>query len=489
MKTLIKLCFGLYFGLAFLTSCENQTEGLIQPTANTKDAPPAYIIAAVRLQYPNATDLKVTVLEPDKLWKVEFMVNGQPFETYMDNDARWITSGRLALDDEADAIKKIITHWRGKYGKHEYTNAIFNRIRDTETKKVIYHYVRETSPSNNLRAADNKLYAVLYDGAGNALSEYTTPYEVPKALGTDGFDLMYDNIHFDMKNKQLVWIKYPPRDIPKYLPYPTTEPIYSTLKKFHWDDFSEISTVLQKADFPVKVGDYQLVYWSWPIYGSLVDERLTKIESIGTCNGVFGTQFSWTQPTRLKYWKYFEEELSMPGLMTKLDGTPLYILESVDKKFNHPLFDYKRIKNVSEIPATVTSEISRRGLPPIAQIVKADKFEYFNGSVLNYYLFYKGANNETIQFTIDVLNPNNFAYQTVIPTTEAELKPNLLNTIKAIYPNMKANKYFKYELFNKMSVLNEANGFEILFEDNGKVYSAKFVNIMGFDKPYIEQLY
>lgn len=491
MKNIVLNCLLLMLSVVFFSSCEVQTEGLLPPEPS-KNAPPAYVIAAVRLQYPNATDMKVTVIEPNKLWKVEFMVNGQPFETYMDENARRVTSGRQGLVDETEAIKKILAHWRGKYGSHVLTSTHFNKVKDPYTQKVLFYYIWEGGTLSAHPAENNKIYAALYDNQGSVLSESSFDYNLSEAYPADHANIVGHNVYFDIKNRQLNWIKYKIIDAPKPNGWATTtnEPIMNTLKKLKWDDFSGITPVLQPEDYPANVGDAHLSFFSLYIVGNTsINERFTFLSLENSMNSLFGMRNSWTSPVRMKYWKFLDEVIYLPELLTKLDGTPLYILEDVNYIYGFPTFDYNKINNVSQVPSGVISEISRRGLPPIAQIIVGEKYKYYSESKERYYLFYRGANDEIIQFGIDLMNTNDYGFQKIVPITEAELKPNLMNTVKAQYPNMKPLKYFSYQLDDKMNVIEEANGQEIMFESDGKVYSAKFINVMGFDKPYIEQLY
>ena len=58
---------------------------------------------------------------------------------------------------------------------------------------------------------------------------------------------------------------------------------------------------------------------------------------------------------------------------------------------------------------------------------------------------------------------------------------------------MKVLKYNKFKVEDKriggLPSITDYNGYEIIFEDSGKTYSAVGVGAVGFDKPIIQQLF
>ena len=142
MKRFFLFCLLVLTALYFLTSCENQTDGLL-PIETTQDTPPAYVMASIRLQYPSATDMKITVIEPNKIWKVEFTVNGQIFEAFLDENGKWITNGRLGTVDEDEALAKVKAYYKSQPTKATSQN--LRKIRHPERRQLLYFTVEENN--------------------------------------------------------------------------------------------------------------------------------------------------------------------------------------------------------------------------------------------------------------------------------------------------------------------------------------------------------
>jgi predicted small secreted protein len=476
MKRLILFCLAVLLGLYFLTSCENQTDGLLPNDVASADAPPAYVMAAVKLKYPNATDVRITIIEPNKIWKVEFTVNGEMFETFIDENGKTITNGRLGTVDENDALAKVMSYLRSKKRNHMFN--VTHKVMHPSNRKVLNYYVVEY-PLVGVGA--DIQYAYLFDNAGNFINQNSKAY--------DYNDIKSWNVgvYYDLNDKKITWLSHS-----STLPTTANQEISKSLDKLGWADFSGITPVLSSSDYPNKTQRISLeiktnIISSVGIYYSYLSGNFGSF-------GFLNMRHNWTDPTRMKYSKYFEEEPSRFSLYTNSQGTPLYVLENMVKTpvTIEPYVEVSKINQANQLPATVLNELLKYKLPSIKQWITGEKTVRSHQRVNfeSYHIFYKGEKNELVQFSVYTTNPTeSYGYQTIIPIEAAELPAVFVNAVRAEYPNMKPIKYHRYDLYDKGFSTLEANGFEIIFEDNGKTYSASGVGAVGFDKPIILQLF
>ena len=494
MKRLFLFCLLVLTALYFLTSCENRTEGLL-PIETTQDTPPAYVMASIRLQYPSAADMKITVIEPNKLWKVEFTVNGQIFEAFLDENGKWITNGRLGTVDEDEAFAKVKAYYKSQSTKAISQN--LKKIRHPETRQLLYFTIEEGNYGNRSGENDpnDKISAYLFDRNGDFMSKVGTPTypNYINSVPTPEIKIA----QFDIENKKMVWANYNWNSGAYY--GTATEnlgsSISSTVQRLGWSDYSKISPVMTKDDYPPVTSNFNIYLRKRTLLD--VNGLFSNVNNVhlnwslsGT--GFFNTRFPMTSPIVTKYSKFFVDET--PGrfeLFMKTDGTPLYVSEGLFISLNPSAVRAKLTKN--DIPAQVLNQLATENLPPIDILITGNSMGETNKS---YNFFYKGAKGEMVQFIMSGVADNGsiaVGYQLIEPIAESDIKPLFLETVKSQYPTLKVLKYNKFRVEDKrlggLPSISDYNGFEIIFEDSGKTYSAVGVGAVGFDKPIIQQLF
>jgi hypothetical protein len=499
MKKLLIATFSLLFGLLAMTACENQTDGLLpEPTAQA--APPEYVLAAVKLQYPNATNVKITVIQPNKIWRVEFTVSGEIFETFIDENGQTITNARLGTLNEDEALEKVRAYIRAQ--KRSSRRPSIQKIRHPETRQLLYFQVLEIRADwfykDDPAITDKNVYGYLFDKNGNFLSSSGVtdgPYLTGDIRGKE-----FRACYFDFENKKMVWGTYVhTATFPDAITSNTA--IYNTLEQLGWVDNSGISPVLTKEDYPQPsqtVSVYKYLHDIQDRLGLLANVHYMTNGWSFSGTTMYNTRFSLTSPHREKYIKFFEEQPSRFKFFVKSDGKPLYILEQWFRG-NNP-FDNLININKNDVPASVLNEMNAKNLPPIDFFITGTRYSYpptttLANPIVNHTIFYKGAKGEMVQIMTTETEKgfSRFGYQVVEPAQETEIRPVFLEAVKRRYPNLKISVYRKFRVEDKTNgtppAITDYNGFEIIFESEGKTYSAVGVGAIGFDKPIIQQLY
>ncbi|MCU0341217.1 MAG: hypothetical protein MUE30_15165 [Spirosomaceae bacterium] len=504
MKKLLIATFSLLFGLLVLTACENQTDGLLpEPTAQA--APPEYVLAAVKLQYPNATNVKITVIQPNKIWRVEFTVNGEIFETFIDENGKTITNGRLGTVDENEALEKVLAYIRAQ--KRNFMTIQVRKIRHPESRNLLYFTVIEFTyyiPEGNY--ANDTRFAYLFDRRGDFMEKKSirvdNSYKINQAPANGEIRTTF-NAYFDMETKSINWGAYKAgnNDFSQLSAEPTEGAIYNTLQRLGWADYSSISPVLTREDYPYQMIPGWSMNFNTRVYrnadNAIIDLYETRLGwSYRNPTQILNGRYPMTSPMFTKYGKFFDESPARFTLFTQKNGKPIYISESPNESMNHwqPFSVRTNITRKEELPTEVIQQISSKNLPDVQVLIKGQQTVseiIGTGFGLNIYnIFYKGVNEEMVQLRIA---GTWVGYQIITPISETEIRPEFLSAVKAQYPNLRILKYHKFSIEDKMEQpvpsITDYNGQEIIFEADGKTYTAVVVGASGFNNPIINQLF
>ena len=470
MKKLFFGCLYLVVCAAMLTSCEVQTEGLL-PTQIAQDTPPDYVMEAIKKEYPNATDLKITVIQPNKFWKVEFLLNGQPYETYIDEFSKFQIGARLAFSDKivmlkiGELLKKLqstnpqIGIAKDVFGNNIQSVAI-SKIFSAEQRALLYYEV----------LFNNYDGVFLIDTNGNIVKEFIVKLN-------DATIRIYD-----LPNLKIYTTKASEQN--DFDPFPQS--VEQTVKRlgWGWGDFSGISPVLTTKDYPVRVPVIQ----PWTRNLKLADGQKYYAYNISTGAYTLDVASQLQEGSSLKreYQKFFTENPDRYLLVLNDQGKAMYV---VDRMVS---LAYLEIVNGGNIfPSDLININGVAQYPILKDLLHYEKTIPIgtNTDLLIGFqtLIYTGINGEYVSIKfIEQKNTKRLYLASVSRTVKETDIPELtMNRLKGKYNDIKIETVRLLTVNDR--VRGEGNSLnysimEVLFTSNGNNYIGVINDLDG--KPY-----
>ncbi len=169
MKKLLFISF-LLTVLFELASCDTFKQNDVNPLPTTEVINQA-VLDVVKLYYPNASDIKIKVLVPERVWEASFYDGNQVIILNIDNSNKItrVIKGSRQAENVLDVPDKIINYIKAKYSP--ITNILmFNLLLDKDEKPINY-LAYLIGPDGNVKTQEQ----AMFDIDGNFIEKYSSP--------------------------------------------------------------------------------------------------------------------------------------------------------------------------------------------------------------------------------------------------------------------------------------------------------------------------